>query len=193
MFRGADLDDLFRIRSSIDGCIVEKLGEAERRETFRDDGATSTESWTVERFGVSVATARALTHVAEKARDLPNLVGTLCRGEITFDKVRVLADVATPETDRELCDQARECSVRELADIARSEAQLTRTGSVSSARSEHDRRFLRFNDTYRTLTAQLPADSYAETKASLEARAKDDPNRGARHRGTSVFVTGSWG
>ena len=72
-------------------------------------------------------TARALTHVAEKAWDIPQLVGSLCAGEISFDKVRVLADVATPETDRELCDQAKECSVRELADIARSTAELART------------------------------------------------------------------
>ena len=52
-------------------------------------------------------------------------------GEISFDKVRVLADVATPETERELCDQAKECSVRELADIARSAAELARTSSPS--------------------------------------------------------------
>src|SRR6202021_4139666 len=93
-------------------------------------------------------------------------------------KVRVLADVATPETDRELCDQAKECSVRELADIARSEAELARTSAAFSARAQHDRRFLRFNDTYRTISAQLAAESYAETKASLEARAKEVPTDG---------------
>ena len=85
---------------------------------------------------------------AEKAWDLPHLVGCALPGrDLSFDKVRALADVATPETERELCDQAKECSVRELADIARSEAELARTASPVSARSEHDRRFLRFNDT----------------------------------------------
>ena len=58
--------------------------------------------------------------VAEKASELPHLVGSLCAGEVSFDKVRVLADVATPRTERRLCDQAKECTVRELADIARS-------------------------------------------------------------------------
>ena len=106
LLRGAELDDLFRMRNSVDGCIVKKLGEADRREAFRDDGATSTESWLVERFGVSTPTARALTHVATKTSNMPQLLESLCAGDLSFDKVRVVADVATPETDRELCDQA---------------------------------------------------------------------------------------
>ena len=89
----------------------------------------------------------------------------------------MLADVATPETERQLCGQAKEHSVRELADIARSEADLAPTGSPSSsARSEHDRRFVRFNDAYRTVSAQLAPDSYAETKAAIDAQVKLIPS-----------------
>ena len=157
--------------------FIVRLGEFERRQAFRDDGATSLESWTAERFGVSTPTARAYARVAEKAWDIPHLVGSLCEGEISFDKVRVLADVATPETERQLCGQAKEHSVRELADIARSEADLAPTGSPSSsARSEHDRRFVRFNDAYRTVSAQLAPDSYAETKAAIDAQVKLIPS-----------------
>ena len=166
------------MRNSVDGCIVKKLGEADRREAFRDDGATSTESWLVERFGVSTPTARALTHVATKTSNMPQLLESLCAGDLSFDKVRVVADVATPETDRELCDQAKECSVRELADLARSAAELARTRSPSSGRSEHDARYLRCNDEHRTISAQLPADSYAEAKARLVALAKEIPSDG---------------
>ena len=43
-------------------------------------------------------------------------------------------------------------------------------------RSEHDRRYLRFNDTFKTMTVQLPAESYAQTKACLEARAREIPS-----------------
>ncbi len=69
---------------------------------FRDDGATSVEAWAAERFGVSVATARSYCHVAEQDPDLPHLVGSLCAGEISFDKVRAVVDVATPRTDQAL-------------------------------------------------------------------------------------------
>jgi hypothetical protein len=178
LFREVELDDLFRIRNSVDGCIVEKLGEAGRRQAFRDDGATSLESWVVERFGVSTPTARALAHVAEKAWDIPRLVGSLCAGEISFDKVRVLSDVATPETEGGLCEQAKECSVRELADVARSNAELARTSAPSRSGSEHDGRYVRFNDSHRTISAQLPSDSYAETKARIDAGLDEIPSEG---------------
>ncbi len=168
------LDGFFRQLAAAAGNIVVYLGEVDRRQAYREVGATSTESWAAERFGVSTPTARALTHVGEKAWDLPHLVESLCAGELSFDKVRAVADVATPETDQELCDQARECSVRELADVARTKA----APKPPSGRSEHDRRFLRFNEKFRTMTVQLPAESFAETRACLEARARNVPSDG---------------
>ena len=88
-----------------------------------------------------------------------------------------MADVATPETDRELGEQAQEHSVRQLADVARSGRRAAHRGQPSS-RSEHERRFLRFNDAFRTMSVQLPAESYAETRACLEARARQVPSDG---------------
>jgi hypothetical protein len=82
--------------------------------------------------------------------------------------------VATLETDRDLRDQARECSVRQLADVTRSRV----APSSAPGRSEHDRRYLRFNDGFRTVTVQLPPESFAETRASLEARARRIPSDG---------------
>jgi len=170
----------FAQMSSAQARFVVRLGEFDRRQAFRDEGATSVESWTAERFGVSTPTARTYAHVGEKAWDVPHLVGALRAGEITFDKVRAVIDAATPETDRELCDQARACSVRELTDVARSTAELARTGSASSrSGSEHDGRYVRFNDRHRTISAQLPGDSYARTKACLDAQLGEIPSDGA--------------
>ena len=168
------LDGLFRLIAAAQGDVAVLFGEVDRRQTYRDEGATSAESWAAERFGVSASTARALTHLGEKAWDLPHLMGSLCAGELSLDKVRAVAEVATPETDRELADKARGHSVRELADIART----TKAPSPPSARSEHDRRFLRFNDQFRTMSVQLPAESYAETRSCLEARARKVPSDG---------------
>ena len=58
------LDRLFREKAAVEGSIVVLLGEVERRQTYRQDGATSSEAWTVERFGVSMPTARAYSHLA---------------------------------------------------------------------------------------------------------------------------------
>ena len=79
--RRARLDELFRVKAATEGEITELLCEEERTESFRDEGATSTETWTVERYGVATATARALTHVGTKARHMPKLVGALRAGD----------------------------------------------------------------------------------------------------------------
>jgi hypothetical protein len=168
----AGLEEAFKEKTAAEGRFLVYLGEADRRETFRDYGATSTESWMAEHFGVSTATARALTHVGEKACDLPHLVGSLCAGDVSFDKVRAVVDVATPVTDEELRDQARMYTVRELAEVARG------AGPPPAGTSGDDRKYLRFNDKNRTISAQLPPDAYAETRASLEARAKEVPSDG---------------
>jgi hypothetical protein len=174
----SDLDELFRLRGATDGKIALRLAEVERRQAFRDEGATSVEHWAVERYGNSTATIRALTRSGEKAWDLPHLIGAVCAGDISFDKMRVVADVATPETDEGLKEQAQRCTVRELADVARTMAQVAASHATISSRSDHDRRFVRFNDTYCTMTAQFPPASYAEVRTMLEAAGREVPTDG---------------
>jgi Domain of unknown function (DUF222)/HNH endonuclease len=176
--RRAFLDDAFERMNTAHGDIVAAVGEVDRGQEYRDEGATSTESWLVERYGISTATARTLAHVGEKAWDMPHLIGSLSTGALSFDKMRVLADVATPESEGELCERAQECSVRELADIARSRAELARTPPPSRTGTEHDGRFVRFNDGHRSISAQLPADAYAEVKAGIDAQLGQIPSNG---------------
>ena len=126
--------------------FIVRLAESNKRGMFRDEGATSPEAWVAECFGISVPTARSLSLVAEKAPELPDLVGSLSAGDISFDKVRAIVDVATRETDRELSGQAKERSVRELVEVARDAAARARCASASPSRSEHDSRYVRFNE-----------------------------------------------
>ena len=168
---GARLDDLFRLRAALDGHIVQLLGEAERRESYRDDGATSAAAWAAERFDLSKPGARALVRVAQKAWDVPCLVAALQAGEISFDKLRVLSPIATPTSDAALVEEARRRPVRQLA-------QLARTRKFSPRRdpaADEERRSLRCNDDVRTLTVQLPPVSYAEARSRLESMAKEIP------------------
>jgi Domain of unknown function (DUF222)/HNH endonuclease len=174
----SDLDELFGVRESTEAKIAVRLAELERRQAFRDEGATSIAQWTTERYGISSAAARTLTQGGEKAWDLPHLIGAVCAGDISFDKMRAVADVATPETDEGLKEQAERCTVRELADVARTMAQVAASHSPTSSISEHERRFVRFNDAHRTVTAQFPAATYAEVRTTLEAAAHDVPTDG---------------
>jgi hypothetical protein len=166
------LDDLFRFRAALEGHIVQLLGEAERRGAHYEEGATSAAAWTAERFHVSTPSARTLVRVAQKAWDVPQLVGALQAGEISFDKLRALAEAATPETEGELLEEARRRSVRELAVLAGS----IRTAPPPDPAAEQDRRSLRCNETVRTMTVQLPPESFAEARSRLESIAKEIPS-----------------
>ncbi len=160
--------------ASLAAHVALHAGELDRREGWRDDGAVSLESWLVDHLGISKATARNYAHVAERLFDLPRLAEALGRGDVSLDKVRTVADTATPESDAELSVEAARLSVRDLADLARAR----RGRSAAQDRADHDRRSLRFNDLCRTMTAQLPASSYAEVRACLEERAVQVPSDG---------------
>src|SRR5580704_17367828 len=103
----ARMHEALRVKTAAEGEFAVCLAECLKREMFRDDGATSPETWTAECFGVSGPSARSYAQVAEKSDDLPGLMGALCGGEISFDKVRTVLDVATAATDQALCEKAK--------------------------------------------------------------------------------------
>jgi hypothetical protein len=145
-----------------------------RREGWRTEGATSLEAWIVARCGDSPASARSYAHVGEQLEDLPELTAGLASGDLSFDKVRAIVDVATPANDGELTDLALECTVRQLQEVARTE----RGAPSSRAESDHESRSVRFNDDCHTVTAKLPPESYAEVKSRLETGARALPSDG---------------
>ena len=106
--------------------------------------------------------------------NLPELTAGLASGQLTFDKVRAVIDVATPANERELAELARECTVRQLQEVARTERGAPR----SLAETDHEARSVRFNDGCRTVTAQLPPESYVSVKSRLETRARELPSDG---------------
>ena len=165
--------------AALSGRIVLLAAELERREAWRDEGATSIEAWLSERCAVSPATARAWAHVGNRLFDLPRLAGGLCDGAVSFDQVRAVVDAARPDNEAALVAHASECSVRQLAEVAKAAAP-TRASTSSPAR-EHENRSVRFNDDCRTVTAQLPAETYAEVRGGLEMRAKQIPSDGETH------------
>ena len=67
--------------------------------------------------------------------------------------------------------------MRQLAELAKNELAPPQAHGATAAR-QHETRSVRFNDACRTMTAQLPAESYAEVRAGLEARARQFPSDG---------------
>jgi hypothetical protein len=171
---GRNLDAWHQLRAIVDGAIVQLQGEVNRREFFREDGAPTSRDWQVGRFGVSMSTARTFDQVGDRAIDLPVLTRALSTGEIGLDKMKLAVAVATPETDRELADTARHCTVHEFAQQLRARRRPT----AADDQAAYEARSLRFNDPCRTVAVQLPLEDYVATKACIQAQAKTIPSDG---------------
>ncbi len=147
--------------------LLAAVVELDRRKAWRVDGATSMVAWLVQRCGVTAATAREWVTAAGKLQRLPSISGALSQGKLSFDQVKPLVEVAKPETDAALAEQATHWSakqVRELATAARDQSDQQASGAYA-------RRFLRFNDRRRSLAGVLPEDQYLVVKRSLLERA----------------------
>jgi hypothetical protein len=165
---------LSTVISSSLGSLVGILGELERREAWRAEGATSLAAWLTERCGVSETTGRSWAHVADRLDDLPHLAQGLRVGALSFDKVRAAVELATPETDARVLRQAEECTVRQLRDLV----QAGRGNPDDESAKKYQGRYLRFNDARSSLTAQLPKDHYAMVRAAIADRAREFPSDG---------------
>jgi hypothetical protein len=170
----ADAERLGALAASVFGQLLPILGELDRRQAFRSEGATSMATWTTERCGVSTATARMWTTVAQALWDLPQIADALQNGTISLDKARAAAKLATPETDADVLAQARQCSVHQLTELSKNRHRPT----DDDADAEHEARYLRFNDERRTITAQLPPSQYAQARSIIEGAARDFPSDG---------------
>ena len=161
-------EQAFAIRSRQDALLCLLGGELDRRESWRANGATSLVAWFQERLGLSGGTARAYAAVGEHLIDLPHLARSLSEGHVSLDKAKVLATVATPETDAEWAEAAGALSFKDLGALVHSQALPT----VASDRADEEKRSVRFNDARGTIVAQLPPVSYLAVRSVLEERVK---------------------
>jgi hypothetical protein len=160
--------ETFVLRSRQDALLCLLGGELDRRQGWKASGATSLAAWLQQRFGLSAGSARTYAKVGEHLIDLPHLAHSLARGQVSLDKAKVLAGVARPQDDADWAEAAGELSFKDLRALVRSKRVPSRACDVA----EQDQRSVRFNDTSRTMVAQLPTESYVALRSVLEKRAK---------------------
>ena len=102
------------------------MAELDRRRAWRVDGATSMVAWLVQRCGVSAATAREWVTAAAKLPSLPKIADALSQGKLSFDQVKPLVEVAKPETDAQLAEQATHWSAKQVRELAHGRPQPVR-------------------------------------------------------------------
>jgi hypothetical protein len=161
-------EEAFALRSRQDALLCLLGGELDRRQRWRDSGATSLVAWLEQRLGLSASSARTYATVGEHLIHLPQVARALWEGQVSLDKAKVLAGVVTAQNEAGWVEAAAELSFRDLGDLVRSKQLPNRAADAA----EQDKRSVRFNDALRTIVAQLPSVSYVEVRALLEQRAK---------------------
>jgi len=124
------------------------------------------EAWLTVQCGIGIGTARTWVRAASKLESLPRLALAFESGALSLDAVAPLADVATPETDREIAEAAPGWTVKQARELA----QWSRGVSDAAAARRFEHRSFRFNDARRTFWMALTDDDYAEVKSALVGR-----------------------
>jgi Domain of unknown function (DUF222)/HNH endonuclease len=172
----AEMAETAKAKEALAGREAQLAGEIARREAFRVEGATSLESYLSGHLGRSAASARALAHVAKRLFDLPALQGALSSGQLSFDQVRSVVDVAEPHSDGEWAEASRGLPVHDLVELAQRSA--AKSARCKPRPDGPERVTLRCNDAARTMTAQLPAADYVQLKGTLQTLAASMSNEG---------------
>ncbi len=143
--------------------LLTAVAELDRRKAWRIDGATSMVSWLVQRCGVSASTARDWVTAAAPLQSLPKISDALSQGKLSFDQVKPLVEVAKPESDAKLAQEATHWSAKQVRELAKAHRNQTEDEAAGAYR----RRSLRFNDARRSFAGCLPDDQYAIVKGRL--------------------------
>lgn len=160
--------------------LLDLVAELDRREVWRAEGAPSMVSWLMARCKVAYPTARDWVEAASNLTDLPHLSSSYERGDLSFDQLRPLAQVAQPDTDAQLAQNGPCWSAAQAQDVARRARRI----SDQEARGQFESRrlCLRARRGGGTIEGQLPADLFATVHSTLSRLASafgKDPVTGA--------------
>jgi len=95
------------------------VAELDRRGAWASWGAKSCAHWLNYQCGIDMVTAREKVRVAHAVCELPLIRAAFAVGELAYSKVRALTRVATPDTEAELLEIARDTSTAQLERILR--------------------------------------------------------------------------
>src|SRR5437763_447596 len=97
--RADAIDQLHALVTVTHSQLLQVVAECDRREDWREDGATSMADWLVARLGIAHRTAREWVRVARSLETLPRLAATFAEGGLSFDQLVPVTRLASPETE----------------------------------------------------------------------------------------------
>ncbi|MQB01232.1 MAG: DUF222 domain-containing protein [Actinobacteria bacterium] len=155
--------------------ILRVVVEKERKGALDRDGVRSGWEWLSLKLGLSSKVAREWAAVARSLESLPLISEAYERGEICWDSVRHLVEFATPETEEELVDWAKEAPADTMRMAATRHRVSRRVGDAG-----YEECFVRLskaggNAPWR-LSGLLTAEQGSTVKAAFE-RLSEEPQK----------------
>src|SRR5438445_10193957 len=139
------------------------VGEFDARKGYERWECPSTAVWLNFHCGISVRTGQDQVRVGRALLDYPRIAEVLCRGELSYTKVRAITRVVTPETEATLLDLASGVPASQIERIV---AGRKRVDALDNA-AAHKVRYL---------------DTYDDEDGSLVGMFRLDPDEGAALR-----------
>jgi hypothetical protein len=165
-------EQLAALVSATSAEMLDVICAVDRKESFRDDGATSTVGWVVAMLRVSHATAKEWVRVARCLEQLPNVREAFAAGMLSWDQVRHATVFVTPDEDEEAARELPSYTAAQLEERAKFHRRRSRADAKESAR----RRFFTWRKDLNTggyrYRGFLPAEQGAIVNAALEERAR---------------------
>ncbi len=122
--------------------LLALVAEFDRRRGWELGGHRSCAHWLAYSTGIDLGTAREKVRAARALVELPRIGASMSRGELSFSAVRALTRVATPETEGDLLELARGCTIAELERVVRAYKRGSRKDEAAQERDRFDSRTL---------------------------------------------------
>lgn len=150
------------------------IAELDRREAWATWECRSMVHWLGWKCGIDRRTGRDHVRVGRALAALPHVTEAFAAGAITYSKVRALTRVATPATEADLLDIARNASASQLDRIFAAYARVREASTGATV--ERALQVRHHADGTVTITARrCPADTAAAVLAAVDAAMSDVP------------------
>ena len=167
----------FQMRTQWDVSFLTHIAEVDRRELYLPYGFTCTSSWLSTTYNLGFNRSQEMVEVAVALRDLDQMRRAYGESRLSFDHLRALVQVATPENEEALLRESEGRSVKEVfalverkKEISKQEAEETRKQRFLEKRWDNEERTLylwgalpeemgmKFSNAIDRLTREMPDD-----------------------------------
>jgi hypothetical protein len=155
--------------------LLNVVAEYDRRQAWREDGATSMADWLAARRGKAHRQTKEWTRVARSLEQLPALANAFSEARLSFDQLAPVTKLASPETEAAMAEQAPAYTAAQLELAAR----RGRPVPLADANEEHRRRYVRLrwdtDDRFLRITGRLADAEGAVVERALTVLAQSAP------------------